>query len=396
MNLLFLPDELQLFIYYYSLNFNGLINLTRSLKHIMLICKNSRNILLSEYSLDFWYQICRYINWNCDNIIEPKFIWLCFNPKNFLTFKELNDKPIILHDRIIFSTPFKKLNIIPCFISEIIINNVNNINTFIRSNKMDTRDLFYNIKPRICNSFNKFVATYEKPKLTIYEGVLKLYELNLSLEHWDIFESYKGTPLIINQTGFHYPNYEIISKECILIDFLYKYFDNYNKFIGGLLIWNQDNMNNCNNFRIYNSDTNSITNLTCIKSSNGVAVTCQHTGISVVIEGNNIIAFTIDNKILWKRQLENKIADFNITLIGDAKHNYVINAIGYGLLILSNFYILDIYTGKIILELNDIIVKNINKKLLQLDDIITKDTGKYRYIALENDIGYQIIYERIT
>lgn len=78
-----------------------------------------------------------------------------------------------------------------------------------------------------------------------------------------------------------------------------------------------------------------------------------------------MIAFTSQNLILWKQNIENE---------------YVITAIGHGLLTLSdelNYWIMDMHTGKILMQINDIIIENFRN---------------VECTTLENDIGYQIIW----
>lgn len=89
MDLLSIEYELQLYILFESLDFSSLVNLTRSLTFIMLICKNIQNLLFSKNALNFWNRIWKQLDWNWDNIVDTKISWSYFKPENFRCFQHL-------------------------------------------------------------------------------------------------------------------------------------------------------------------------------------------------------------------------------------------------------------------------------------------------------------------
>lgn len=156
----------------------------------------------------------------------------------------------------------------------------------------------------------------------------------------------------------------------------------YISFTGGLLMLDIDNCWNCNNLEIYNPDTRSETKITCIEFSDIIPVVCRQTGIIVVIQNNNMIAFTPENKILWEQSIEH------------IKDKYYITAIGSGFLALYNklglnnngddCWIIDIYTGKKLLKIENNILKNFKGF----------PGFPFNCAAVESDIGYQIIWKK--
>lgn len=176
MDLLSLPYELQLNIYFYSLNFDGLVNLTKSLKFIMLICKNCNNLLLSQGALNFWGQICRRFQCNYNDIIDPKIIWSYFDPQRYITFKELDKETLMLHKMGEFATESAGCKL-P---SSILDKKINDCGIKV-NNDIDL----------IISPSSKFIAINENSHITVYEETLFSHKFVINLNFIQIFESYK-------------------------------------------------------------------------------------------------------------------------------------------------------------------------------------------------------------
>lgn len=79
-------------------------------------------------------------------------------------------------------------------------------------------------------------------------------------------------------------------------------YKNYKSFIGGMLVWNESNENR--SLEIYNLDTLTISNkILCIDIFDKIPIICNHTGVIIGIKNNKLLAFTINNKILWEKIL---------------------------------------------------------------------------------------------
>lgn len=357
MDLLSIPHELQFIIYFKSLNFFNLIKLTNSIKLVMLICKYCRYLLLSQNASYFWYIIYNQLGWDYNNITNSKYLWYNFDPKTCITFKILNKNMIMLGTNGTFYTKSYD-NITKKYISLDYKSLPSSIfYTKISNCQIKINDII-NIK---ISPTGKFIATYENNQLILYKNELILYKHEIKLGTWYLFESYEGDPVVIHLNRDSHFQMELFYVNGSTKILPYKQFDTFN---GGLLMWDRDKHFGYINLEVFNPDTNISNKITCVNILSSISpLVCRHTGIIVGIENNNILAFTNDNKILWKQS--NNIVS--------------INTIGYGLLLLMNdsvYWIADIYTGK---------------KILEIDNSIFHDLFLSEFTAIENNIGYQII-----
>lgn len=379
MDLLSLTNELQLDIYFKSLNFNGLVNLTRSIKLIMLICKSSYDLVFCRDKIYFWHQVLKMFGCSYNHIIDSKILWLHFNPKEFIKFKELDDETIALHrngkfDNIVQN---KLLYKFPSDVLNKKINNCSIINNYDTTIRLSSKE--------------NFIATHENSTIIIYKNKLKFQEYKLKLNYWELFESYKGVPVIVNRCGYINKPIQILYNNNI-IELPYKAYKSFN---GDLLIWDEHETYDCNGLIIYNPDTNTFNQVTCINSKCEIVTVCRQSGIIAVIQNNNLIAFTNDNKLLWQQNINDEmLQNQNISEISPNNNNktllyqytepeFYISGIGYGLLLLMNDFdcwVLDIYTGK---------------KLLYADGILAINLHEYTatYSAIKNNGEYQIIWK---
>lgn len=330
MHLLTIHYELLLDIYFYSIDFNNLITLIKSIESLILICKASYNLLLSSDSLYFWHNVWKRFGWNYNNAIYSNVIRIYIYQKIFIVSKILDAGTVILY----INGNFNKItNKIPCLIINEKVNNI----------------MKFKISPS-----GKFIATYENSLLTVYEGFSILYRQELKLNSWQIFESYIGNPIVVN---IHNCIIKIIFKNNIIKKLKC---ENYLLFTGGLLIWNKNKYGRYINFRIYNPDTDNISKITCVKFSCSIPLVCPHTGIFIIFTYCTIIAFTVDNKILWEQNLESTSN---------------INIIGYGLFTYGNYpfcSIIDMYTGKKLLQIDQTIAEQMTvfNHHIEIQDII--------------------------
>lgn len=274
MNLLSIPSELQLFIYFDSLNFSNLVNLTKSLIYLMLTCKNLYNLIFNENSLTFWIEIWKRLKWNYIDIINIKseyldhdtlikILWSYFNPQKFITFKELNNHTMMLYNNGIFIN-YNRLSL-PDELPSSLLN---------RKFKKCNIKLNDNFKLRISPS-GKFIATYKSEVLTIYknENVFNVYEFHIY--NWELCESCRGEPVIISYCDMSDGIFVKHNDDLYTI----AHDKSFRTFIGGLLLWDwnapdnsgiywnaPDNSGIYKNLRIYNFDTKVYTDITCVKN----------------------------------------------------------------------------------------------------------------------------------
>src|SRR5579875_2249783 len=90
MNLLVMPWDMQCLIYYYSINYDGMVNITRSIRRLMLTCSSIHKLLHSELSRYFWNQLSEKLCWT--NTVE----WNNFVPSKFICMRQLQHNEVSL------------------------------------------------------------------------------------------------------------------------------------------------------------------------------------------------------------------------------------------------------------------------------------------------------------
>jgi len=349
-----LPTDLVLFISFKTLNFFGLVNLTKSIRTLILICKKFNYILHSDNSIWFWRKIWKSVNWKWNNELKSGFdAWTHFHPCEFLSFRQLSSNMLLLRPNGYFTGKISDINQLP---TKELIKRV--INSGIKLN-----DVKLFISPT-----SKFLAIYGDSHITMYKDNNIYYQHKLNFSYCELFELHNEPVLIYEDYRYRQSRPRLFFKNGNVEEVHYKQNNinnkEYNSYNGGIFSWNLQNITYISNhFETLNGEIN------CVTYSNELPTVCRQSGIIVIEENNRLVAFTPKNHILWEKN------------INEVVHTC---AIGYGFLTLANkdldkCWIIDIYTGHTLLQVDDDIIK-------QQSDFWAEST------AVQNEIGYEILW----